>query len=71
MVNLPARPQRECRVPVRPGNVYGEQRHPVEQLRDIESASCWRQTVGEAVTTVTEPTPIRPVPTCLRPSRVI
>ena len=23
------------------------------------------------VTTVTEPTPIRPVPTCLRPSRVI
>ena len=39
MVNLPARPQRECRAPVHPGNVYGEQRHPVEQLRDIESAS--------------------------------
>ena len=48
MVNLPARPQRERRAPVRPGNVYGERRHPVEQLRDIESASRWRQTVGEA-----------------------
>jgi len=24
-VNIPARPQRECRAPLRPGNVYGEQ----------------------------------------------
>jgi len=47
-VNIPARPQRERRVPLRPGNVYGERRHPVEQLRDIESASRWRETVGEA-----------------------
>jgi len=28
--------------------VYGERRHPIEQLRDIESASRWRETVGEA-----------------------
>ena len=48
MVNLPNRPQRERRVPVRPGNVYGERQHPVEQLRDIENTSRWRQTVGEA-----------------------
>ena len=48
MVHLPARPQREHRAPVRPSNVYGEWRHPVEQLQDIESASRWRQTVGEA-----------------------
>ena len=48
MVNLPNRPQRERRVPVRPGNVYGKRQHPVEQLRDIENASRWRQTVGEA-----------------------
>ena len=31
----------------------------------------FRQRVREGVTTVTEPTPIRPIPTCLRPSRVI
>jgi len=28
--------------------VYGERQHPVEQLRDIESASRWQETVGEA-----------------------
>ena len=48
MVNLPQRPQRDRRAPLRPGNVYGERQHPVEQLRDIKSASHWRQTVGEA-----------------------
>ena len=31
-----------------PGNVYGERQHPIEQLRDIKSASHWQQTVGEA-----------------------
>ena len=41
MVNLPNRPQREHRVPVRPGNVYGERQHPIEQLRDIENTSRW------------------------------
>jgi len=40
-VNIPARPQRECRVPLCPSNVYGEQQHPVEQLQDIKSASRW------------------------------
>ena len=41
MVNLPQCPQCDCRVPLYPRNVYGECRHPVEQLRDIKSASCW------------------------------
>ena len=48
MVNLPNCPQRERRVPVRPGNVYGERQYPVEQLQDIKNTSRWRQTVGEA-----------------------
>jgi len=47
-VNIPARPQHEHRVPLCPGNMYREQQHPVEQLRDIESALRWRETVGEA-----------------------
>ena len=47
-MNIPACPQCECRVPLCPGNVYGEQRHPIEQLQDIESASRWRETVGQA-----------------------
>ena len=41
MVNLPQRPQRDHRVPLCPGNIYGECRHPVDQLWDIESASQW------------------------------
>ena len=48
VVNPSAHPQRECRAPVCPGHVYGERRHPVEQLWDIKSASRWRRTVGEA-----------------------
>ena len=48
LVNLPNHPQRERRVPVRPGNVYGERQHPIEQLQDIENTSRWQQTVGEA-----------------------
>jgi len=47
-VNISAHPQREHRAPLRPSNIYGERRHPVEQLRDIKSASRWRETVGEA-----------------------
>ena len=33
---------------MRPGNVYGERQHPIEQLWDIENTSRWRRTVGEA-----------------------
>jgi len=47
-VNIPAHPQRECRAPLCPSNVYGERQHPVEQLRDIKSASRWQEIVGEA-----------------------
>jgi len=47
-VSIPACPQCECRAPLCPSNVYSEQRHPIEQLWDIESASRWQETVGEA-----------------------
>jgi len=47
-VNIPAHPQCEHRVPLYPGNVYGEWQRPIEQLRDIKGASQWRETVGEA-----------------------
>jgi len=30
--------------PLCPSNIYGEQRHPIEQLWDIKSASQWRET---------------------------
>ena len=48
MVNLPQRPQHNCRAPLHPGNVYGKHQHPIEQLQDIKNASHWQQTVGEA-----------------------
>ena len=41
VVNLPPHPQCERRVPVCPSNMYGEQRHPIKQLQDIENASRW------------------------------
>ena len=41
------RPQHECRVPKQPDNVYGDNRHPVEQVKDMEQRSCWHDIVGE------------------------
>ena len=48
-----------------------ELQEPAPQVisKVVERRSTIRVTWG--VTTVTEPTPIRPIPTCLRPSRVI
>ena len=43
----PTRPQHECCVPYRPGNVYGDNQHPVEQVKEIEHKSHWRDIVGE------------------------
>ena len=43
----PARPQHECHVPHQPGNVYGDDRHPVEQVKEIERKSCWCDIIGE------------------------
>jgi hypothetical protein len=37
----------ERKVPSRPGNVYGEDRHPVQQYRDIQRLRQWRETVGD------------------------
>ena len=30
-----------------PGNVYGNDQHPVEQVKEIEHKSCWCDVVGE------------------------
>ena len=43
----PRRATRERRVPVRPGNVYGESRHPVQQFKEIEKQGEWKKIVGE------------------------
>ncbi|KAI0326912.1 hypothetical protein GY45DRAFT_1378894, partial [Cubamyces sp. BRFM 1775] len=37
----------ERRVPVRPGNVYGESRHPVQQFKEIEKQGEWKKIVSE------------------------
>ena len=43
----PARPQREHHVPHQPGNVYGNNRHPVEQVKEIEHKSHWHDIIRE------------------------
>jgi len=50
------RPQRTKRVPVKPGNVYGEGRHPVDILRDPQNKKGWRD-VEESVKQPTKNTP--------------
>ena len=43
----PARPQHEHCVPHQPGNVYGNDQHPVEQVKEIEHKLCWHDIIGE------------------------
>ena len=43
----PTCPQCECRVPHRPGNVYGDDQHLVEQVKEIECKSHWCDIVEE------------------------
>ena len=43
----PRHPQRERRVPSRPRNVYGEDRHPVQQFQDVQRLRQWKRTVGD------------------------
>ena len=44
MLPLPrCNPPQERNVPRRPGNVYGENRHPTDQLKDLEKQSRWEQ----------------------------
>jgi len=50
------RPQRTRRVPVKPGNVYGEGQHPVDILRDPQNKEGWRD-VEESVKRPKENTP--------------
>ena len=45
--SAPQRPQRTRKVPSRPGNVYGDDRHPVQQFQDMQRMRQWRQTVGD------------------------
>ena len=43
----PTCPQHERRVPHRPGNVYGDDRYPVEQVKEIERKSRWHDIIRE------------------------
>ena len=43
----PAHPQHERHVPHRPGNVYGDDQHPVEQVKEIERKSRWHDIIKE------------------------
>ena len=43
----PRRSGRERRPPTCPGNVYGEDRHPVQQFQDIQQMCQWKRTVGD------------------------
>ena len=43
----PIHPQHERRVPHRPSNVYGDNRHPVEQVKEIECKSHWHDIIRE------------------------
>ena len=45
--SAPTCPQHECHVPHRPGNVYGDDQHPVEQVKEIERKSCWHDIIRE------------------------
>ncbi|KIJ58568.1 hypothetical protein HYDPIDRAFT_34042 [Hydnomerulius pinastri MD-312] len=44
---LPRRSQRDRRVPTCKGNVYGDNRHPVQQFQDMENSRHWRAIVGD------------------------
>ena len=37
----------ERRIPTHPGNVYGDNRHPVQQYRDVQQMCQWRDMVGD------------------------
>ena len=41
------RSERDRRIPSRPGNVYGEDRHPVQQYRDVQRLRQWQEIVSE------------------------
>jgi transposase InsO family protein len=43
----PRRSGRDRTVPSRPGNVYGEHRHPVQQFQDVQRLRQWKNTVGD------------------------
>ena len=43
----PACPQHECHVPHWPGNVYGDDRHLVEQVKEIEHKLRWHDIIRE------------------------
>ena len=43
----PRRSTRETRVPVKPGNIYGEGKHPVDIEKSIRKTKDWRKVVEE------------------------
>ena len=44
---LPRRSGREQKIASCPDNIYGDNRHPVEQFKDAQKQSKWRQLVGD------------------------
>ena len=44
---LPRRSVRLRKVPTRPDNVYGEDRHPTQITKDVERSSKWKEMVGK------------------------
>jgi hypothetical protein len=43
----PRRSGQDRTIPSRPGNVYGENRHPVQQFQDVQRLRQWKNTVGD------------------------
>ncbi|KIJ10628.1 hypothetical protein PAXINDRAFT_16394 [Paxillus involutus ATCC 200175] len=41
----PCRSQRKRHAPKHPGNIYGENRHPIDQFRDVENPCTWKKMV--------------------------
>ena len=52
----------ERRVSLRQDNIYDERRHPVQQYKDAEKFSCWKETVNEQ-----PPVPVIPRPSSSEP----
>ncbi|KAI5821610.1 hypothetical protein K523DRAFT_383662, partial [Schizophyllum commune Tattone D] len=45
--DAPRRSTRECQIPFRPNNIYGERRNPTDIIRDIKNSRGWKQMLGQ------------------------
>src|SRR6201984_2230440 len=58
----PRRSQRNKRVPTRPGNVYGESRHPANIERDVRRTRTWKQMTESGPSRPGESSTSEPIP---------